>query len=267
MMNQPNFYETLEIPSDADAREIKRAYHRLARDLHPDKASSPDEARRFEERFALVSAAYNTLKDEAKRAEYDKQLKTDTGVRRTASAAVSRTAPPPSPATSSSVSASKAATGPSRVALGLTPEKIAIAQKAFAKGMQYFKEGNFAKAVDFFEAAIQNNDTEAAYHARLAASLIKARKSASRAISVAQRAIELDPYNMEHRLVLAEIFVTIGSTTNAQKVYEEILKWDAGNVRAIEGLGGLKHRSGGLGPLLNSPHLKTFKSILDRFRK
>src|SRR5262245_2732099 len=66
-----NYYEILEIPTDADIREIKRAYHRLARELHPDKAPTPEEASKVEERFALVSAAYNTLKDAQKRADYD----------------------------------------------------------------------------------------------------------------------------------------------------------------------------------------------------
>ena len=40
-----DYYEILEIPGDADERMIKKAYYRLARELHPDKASSRDEAK------------------------------------------------------------------------------------------------------------------------------------------------------------------------------------------------------------------------------
>ena len=257
-MNNPNYYEILEIPTDADTQEIKRAYHRFARELHPDKASSPEEARQLEERFALVSAAYNTLKDESKRVDYDRQFKPAAAAQRSASPVSSKPAVP-------SATASRSG-GPSRPQLGITPEKVAIAQKAFAKGMQFYKEGNYVKAIEFFDAAIQNNDGEAVYHGRLAAALIRARKSGSRAISAAQRAIELDTYNMEHRLVLAEVFVAIGSTTNAAKIYKEILRWDNTNQAAIDGLAGLK-KTGRGSSILDSPHLATFKSIIDKFRR
>src|SRR5690606_31832816 len=103
-----------------------------------------------------------------------------------------------------------------------------------------YREGNFAKAIDFFEAAIQNNDGEAIYHARLASAVIQARRSATRAINAAQRAIELDPYNLEHKFTLAHVFETIGSKSNAEKIYEDILRWDQGNPRAQACLANLK---------------------------
>jgi len=255
-----NYYETLEVPSDADEREIKRAYHRLARDLHPDKASSPDEARSLEEKFALVSAAYNTLKDPAKRTEHDKRVQANTTAsgqssnitplprKATATAAVLQ-APRGVPAPTTKPASGAPATSPRpsdagapRPGAGLTPQRIGIGQKAFAKGMQFYKEANYVKAIEFFDAAIQNNDTEAVYFARLATALIQAKKSATRAIDAAQRAIDLDPYNLDHKFDLAAIYETIGSKTNAQKIYEEILRWDAGNARALMGLTMLKKR-------------------------
>lgn len=269
-MAEPNYYEILEIPSDADEREIKRSYHRLARDLHPDKATSPEMAEAFQERFAQVSAAYNTLKDSEKRAEYDRGNKgggsSSGGSHATGGGRIQR----PGNATAAVLSAGRGVPGggggtatgtattaqgsssqlpqAARPALGLTPEKAQIAQKAFARGMQFYKENQFVKAIDFFEAAIQNNDTDPNYHARLALALIQARKSASRAIEAAQRAIDLDPYNMEHKFNLAFVFETIGSKTNAQKVYEEILKWDAGNIRATAAMKELKNKKGIFSP-------------------
>lgn len=234
-----NYYEILEIPSDADEREIKRAYHRLARQQHPDKAASPEEVRRFEEQFAQISAAYNTLKDGSKREAYDRRLKSEPTARQArvpaASAAIAagRSAP---------AAESRRESGGAQRQLGITPEKTAIAQKAYARGMQFYKEANYVKAIDFFEAAIQNNDAEPAYHARLAMALIEARKSATRAIDAAQKAIDLDPYNSEHKFDLAYIFERIGSKTNARKVYEEILKWDAGNERALAAIHALNKR-------------------------
>lgn len=230
-----NYYEILEIPSDADEREIKRAYHKLARQHHPDKAASPEELRQFEEHFAQISAAYNTLKDEAKRDAYNRKLK-------------SEPPKPRVPASAAALAAGRASGDSSRRdpgsqrQLGITPEKTVIAQKAYARGMQFYKDANYVKAIDFFEAAIQNNDADPNYHARLALALIEARKSATRALDAAQRAIDLDPYNLEHKFNLAYIFEKIGSKTNARKVYDEILKWDAGNERAQAGINALSKR-------------------------
>ena len=56
-------YALLEVGDGASAEEVKRAYRRLARALHPDvhPNASPDELRELERRFAAVSAAYRRL--------------------------------------------------------------------------------------------------------------------------------------------------------------------------------------------------------------
>src|SRR3981189_1106667 len=64
---EKDFYKELGVSSDASADEIKRAYRKLARDLHPDTNSEPSAA----ERFKTVSEAHSVLSDPAKRKEYD----------------------------------------------------------------------------------------------------------------------------------------------------------------------------------------------------
>jgi molecular chaperone DnaJ len=64
---EKDFYKELGVSSDASADEIKRAYRKLARDLHPDTNSDPSAA----ERFKAVSEAHSVLSDAAKRKEYD----------------------------------------------------------------------------------------------------------------------------------------------------------------------------------------------------
>ena len=56
-------YALLELADGANADEVKRAYRRLARALHPDvhPNASPEELRDLERRFAAVSAAYRRL--------------------------------------------------------------------------------------------------------------------------------------------------------------------------------------------------------------
>ncbi|MDR1293658.1 MAG: DnaJ domain-containing protein [Bifidobacteriaceae bacterium] len=65
---EKDFYATLGVPKDADAAAIKKAYRRLARQLHPD-ANPGDTA--SEERFKDVGEAYAVLSDPEQRQQYD----------------------------------------------------------------------------------------------------------------------------------------------------------------------------------------------------
>ncbi|SDD69801.1 molecular chaperone DnaJ [Nocardioides lianchengensis] len=61
-------YELLGVARDADADAIKKAYRRLARQLHPDVNPDPE----TQERFKEVSRAYEILSDPQKRAAFDR---------------------------------------------------------------------------------------------------------------------------------------------------------------------------------------------------
>ncbi|EGD54968.1 molecular chaperone DnaJ [Gordonia neofelifaecis] len=63
-----DFYADLGVSSDATADQIKKAYRKLANELHPDK--NPGDAA-AEERFKRVSEANSVLSDDSKRKEYD----------------------------------------------------------------------------------------------------------------------------------------------------------------------------------------------------
>jgi molecular chaperone DnaJ len=65
---EKDYYAALGVAKDADAAAIKRAYRKLARELHPDK--NPDNAA-AETRFKEVSEAYDVLSDPKRRSEYD----------------------------------------------------------------------------------------------------------------------------------------------------------------------------------------------------
>jgi molecular chaperone DnaJ len=65
---EKDYYAALGVSKEASAKEITRAYRKLAREFHPD--ANPGDAA-AEARFKEVSAAYDVVGDEAKRREYD----------------------------------------------------------------------------------------------------------------------------------------------------------------------------------------------------
>jgi molecular chaperone DnaJ len=68
-MAKQDFYETLGVSRSASADEIKRAFRKLAMQYHPDRNSGDKDAER---KFKDINEAYDVLKDDQKRAAYDR---------------------------------------------------------------------------------------------------------------------------------------------------------------------------------------------------
>ena len=67
-MSKRDYYEILGVSKNADAKEIKKAYRKLAIKYHPDK--NPDD-KAAEERFKEAAEAYDVLSSPEKKQRYD----------------------------------------------------------------------------------------------------------------------------------------------------------------------------------------------------
>ena len=71
-MVKDKYYEILEVPETANADEIKKAFRRLSLKYHPDKNQGKTDS---VEMFQKVNEAYEVLRDDEKKAEYDMMRK------------------------------------------------------------------------------------------------------------------------------------------------------------------------------------------------
>jgi hypothetical protein len=101
MATEPDYYELLEVPVDAEPKQIIATYRRLARQYHPDIASDPAAT----EYMRVLNKAVEILGDPQRRKEYDRQrlqakareaLAKDSGV---PAGRKERSGPPPRPST------------------------------------------------------------------------------------------------------------------------------------------------------------------------
>eukprot|EP00127_Corallochytrium_limacisporum_P001683 Clim_evm20s77 gene=Clim_evmTU20s77 len=68
--NRRDLYEVLGVQRNASEADIRKAYRKLARSLHPDKNQDDPHA---EEKFAELQSAYDVLSDEEKKVVYDRE--------------------------------------------------------------------------------------------------------------------------------------------------------------------------------------------------
>jgi curved DNA-binding protein CbpA len=180
-----NLYELLGVTEEANDEDIRRAYKRLAKELHPDRFVGDSTAQHeAEERFSKVSHAYNVLKDPTQRSEYDFERKMI--LKQGLDDNIEVVQKP----------------------VEETGYKREVADRKYKMALQLQAEGDLRKAVDSMKEAIEICPNVAQYHALLAA-LYDRRGWHSYAKAEIEMAIKLDPADQLsqklHKKLLGEI--------------------------------------------------------------
>ena len=71
MKSKVNYYKVLGLVRSASGKEVKKAYHRLAKKWHPDK-NKDENKEKAEANFKKIARAYEVLGDEETRRRYDR---------------------------------------------------------------------------------------------------------------------------------------------------------------------------------------------------
>jgi tetratricopeptide (TPR) repeat protein len=185
--------------------------------------------KRLESAFARITQAYDTLKDDNLRANYDAKLKARQKAQQLADAAPKPTTPAPEKPVTTTASPRES--------------KVSVAERAeqqFKEGYAAFESGQRKVALGLFASAASAVPKEARYRAfygRLLAEQIDTRRAAETEL---QAAVKLDPNNGEYRIMLAELYRDLGLMLRARGEAERAVSADPNNRKARDLLRTLK---------------------------
>jgi curved DNA-binding protein CbpA len=154
---EDDLYDLIGVDAESTLEEIKKAYKKKAVELHPDRFPD-DEAKRQEATvlFGKITNAYNVLKDEEERAEYDFARRMGFG---NGGAPVNNKGGGPKGGGAASAAAGEDA--------AVNDHKKSQAANQFEQGRVYHKGKNFQKAIACYKEAVRMDSTVADYHAHL----------------------------------------------------------------------------------------------------
>jgi len=216
-MAKQNHYELLGIEQGADDEKIRRKYYELAREYHPDTLgpdAEPELRKHIEELFGRFGEAYNVLRDQERREEYNERL----------------------------------AAGEAIIDERVDPH--VAAQEAFERGRDIFTVDQ-AAAAQFFRYATDNHPEKAEYWLHLGKSLAAQSTTRKEAEDALKKALELEPANYRINEQMAYLYKAGGLKSRAIQMAREVLRWDPEHIKMQQFIADLDddEKKGALGSL------------------
>jgi tetratricopeptide (TPR) repeat protein len=220
-----NHYEVLNIPTSANATEIKNAYYGLARRFHPDRfhelAKTPLHAR-LESAFARITQAHETLSDADSKTTYDAKIAALQNASRMASME------------------SKSARTPETQAPAEGSANLQLAEQRFQEGVAALQMREMNTATAALSAAARLAPNQPRYRAYYGRALAAHPQTKRLAETELQAAVKLDPANPAYRVMLATLYRDLGFWRRAINELERALSLDSKNAEARQMLQSLE---------------------------
>jgi tetratricopeptide (TPR) repeat protein len=222
-----DFFEFLGVSRDADDRKIKEAYFRLAKPFHPDTALDPslsDLRSKREAVFLHLGQVYETLRNPANRARYERMLDARAPRRPEPPAPAAPQPPPPAPPE------------PDKA------QQLEAAVEAVRTGVRLVKEGKYWDAIRSIEPALPRLEGTVKLKARvtLARAYAKNPNWLRRAEESLLGVLQESPEFVEAYVVLGQVYRASDQRTRAVAMYRKALELQPGNEEAVAELDGLE---------------------------
>lgn len=211
MRHKVTLYDTLGLERDATDEQIRSAFRRLALKHHPDRFDGA-KRKEAEERFQVITEAFNVLSHPQSREKYDKEISKGTDNK------------------------------------AMDPKEIA--RRLTAKGSQSMREGNWAEALEHLKLAIDHDDDNARAHFFYGQALGRVPSRIGDALRHVERAATLEPSNPTMKAEAAVLSLAAGMKSRAERLAREALSLDPTNTKASEVLGEMEPDKGKGGGLL-----------------
>jgi len=185
----------------ATSAELKRAYHDMAKEYHPDRylhVNSPVLRERLNVIFAYINEAYRELSKNSGSSMVQPEVKAQ------------QTESP-------------------------EERNRSLATTKYRQGRAHLAEGNLAEAMTLFGQAVYIDESVPDYHFFYGVALFRNKKIKDAETSI-RKALQLSPHNAEYVTELGYIYLKLGFTTRARSAFEKALKLDPSSSRATEGL-------------------------------
>ena len=210
-------YDRLEIEPGANREEIRAAYFKLAKTLHPDRQAGDDPG--ATERFLEIQQAYEILMDPNRRIEYEKaQARESEETRQT----------PKDMAESRSrwVMGGRPATGPSE-------EELQDAERAYQRALDLLDSGRSEHALRAMQAVVRVTPRFPRYRSLLGYCLALEGQNLHAARDHCRYAVEAEPFEADHQARLGFVYQQAGLQRTADKCFEEALRIEPRNAIAL----------------------------------
>ena len=205
-LSHKDYYTLLGVTTKADLAQIKTAYYRLARKFHPDRfygLEDPIVKEKIDIIFSTINVAYETLKNQKSRHQYDSATVDD-----------------------KRINPSSVMSEPSKT----VPENHAkVAEDYYQRAQKAHSSRNFFEAVQFLRSASQIAPDVPKYWRHLGIALSKNDQWRKEAEDSFQRAVDLEPDNAENHLYLAFLYRNSALRLRAKRCFMKVLEIDPRN--------------------------------------